>query len=236
MTNPQIAIIGAGNLAWHLAQAFDNAAYVVKEVYSRKQKNAKKLIDRLYQAEWHADLDFSNSHSQLFVLAVSDDSIEEIISTIKLPNKAIIVHTSGSEPMTVFKKGSADNWGVFYPLQTFSKGIHVDMSDVPICIESNNSHTQRILKKLAKQVSNSVIEIDSEKRQWLHLSAVFACNFANHLFTISNQLLEERNLSFDLLKPLIVETINKSLELGPKKAQTGPAKRGDMDILESQLK
>ena len=236
MSNLEVSLIGSGNVAWHLAPELDNVGYVVREVYSRNVKNARRLIGRLYQAKQKTDLDFSSSPSRVFIIAVSDDAIEEIGKEIVVPKGSVLVHTSGSKSIEVLGYAPTPNIGVFYPLQTFSKSKKVDFSDVPICIEADNSHTWRILKKMADQISKRVHKINSSSRQALHIAAVFACNFTNHLFTIADDILDKNDLDFEMLKPLIVETINKSLELGPQQAQTGPARRGDLEVLDKHMK
>jgi predicted short-subunit dehydrogenase-like oxidoreductase (DUF2520 family) len=230
-----ISFIGSGNLAWHLAPALDNAGYTVREVYSRNYKHAQALVGRLYQAEVKTSTDFSTSKSTLFIIAVSDDAIRELASEIILPKDALLVHTSGSQPLSALGFATTQNIGVFYPLQTFSKAKKVDFNDIPIFIESENTETGKVLFKMAKAISKQVKQISSEDRKALHVAAVFASNFTNHILTLSKQILESNNLSFEMIKPLIVETINKSLSIGPNNAQTGPAKRGDMEILDHHM-
>lgn len=230
-----ISFIGAGNLAWHLAPALDNAGHIVKEVYSRNPSHAEALTERLYQAEVKASLDFSTSSSSVFIVAVSDDAIEEIATEIILPDEAFLVHTSGSQPLNVLQFAAIDNIGSFYPLQTFSKSKRVDFKSVPIFIETNNEETEKVMMALAKSVSNNVKKIGSEERKALHVAAVFASNFANHMLTLSSEILQKNNLSFDLLKPLISETISKGLSIGPENSQTGPAMRGDLEILDRHV-
>jgi predicted short-subunit dehydrogenase-like oxidoreductase (DUF2520 family) len=132
--------------------------------------------------------------------------------------------------------GSTNNYGVFYPLQTFSKSREISFSDIPICIEANQSSTLLKLQQLAGTLSSSVHPINSEERKTLHLAAVFANNFVNHLYSIGSEILQENNLSFDLLKPLIRETAAKIETLHPLEAQTGPARRNDQGVINAQLK
>jgi predicted short-subunit dehydrogenase-like oxidoreductase (DUF2520 family) len=230
-----VSFIGSGNLAWHLAPALDNAGYIVREVYSRNYKHAQALVGRLYQAEVKTSTDFSSSKSTLFIIAVSDDAILTLAPEIILPKDAILVHTSGSQPLSALGYATTPNIGVFYPLQTFSKAKKVDFNDIPIFIESENNDTGKVLLKMGKAISKQVKQISSEDRKALHIAAVFASNFTNHMLTLSKQILETNNLTFEMVKPLIVETINKSLSLGPSNAQTGPAKRGDMEILDRHM-
>jgi predicted short-subunit dehydrogenase-like oxidoreductase (DUF2520 family) len=230
-----VSIIGSGNLAWHLAPALDNAGYIVKEVYSRNPKHAEELTERLYQAEVKATLDFSTSESMIFIICVSDDSIQDIVREIILPGESFLLHTSGSQPLNILQYAATTNTGVLYPLQTFTKNKKIDFKNVPLFIESNNEETEALAISMGKAISTQVKKIFSEERKALHVAGVFASNFSNHMLTLSKEILEENNLSFDLLKPLISETINKSLSIGPKEAQTGPAKRGDLEILDRQM-
>jgi len=230
-----ISFIGSGNLAWHLAPALDNVGFVVKEVYSRNVRHAEALTGRLYQAEVKASLDFSTSPSSIFIVAVNDESISEIAREIILPDDAVLAHTSGSVPLTDLQFAATPNIGVFYPLQTFTKNKKVDFKQTPIFTESVNEETDVVLTTLAKAISNQVRKIASEERKALHIAAVFASNFTNHMLTISKEIMQQNGLEYDWLKPLISETINKGLQLGPEEAQTGPAKRGDLEILEKHL-
>ncbi|UII27963.1 DUF2520 domain-containing protein [Fulvivirga maritima] len=230
-----VTFIGAGNVAWHLAPALDNAGYAVREVYSSTEKSAKALISRLYQAELKTNLDFSDSASQIFIVSVSDDAIESIAQEIILPDNAIIAHTSGAQPLSALSYSAGENIGVFYPLQTFSKDKKVDFKSTPICIEAENKFTRNTLLDIADTISKKVYKIDSADRKSLHVAAVFACNFTNHFFKIASDILRSKKLEFNLLQPLIAETINKALEIGPDKSQTGPAVRHDFETLDKHM-
>lgn len=230
-----VSFIGSGNLAWHLAPALDNAGFVVKEVYSPNPQHAELLTDRLYQAEVKATLDFSTSDSSVFIIAVTDEAIQKIAQEIILPDDAILLHTSGSQPITELQFAATPHLGVLYPLQTFSKKRKVDFKTIPLFIETHTEEAENILMHLAKSISNEVRKIASEERKALHIAAVFASNFTNHMLTVSKEILQQNSLDFDWLKPLITETISKGLYMGPEEAQTGPAKRGDLDILDNHL-
>jgi predicted short-subunit dehydrogenase-like oxidoreductase (DUF2520 family) len=230
-----VTMIGAGNLAWHLAPALDNTGFAVREVYSRKHKNAVALADRLYEATAVTELDFSESAAKIFVLSVSDDAIPEVMRELVLPPDSILVHTSGSQPLSILGTSVTARTGVFYPLQTFSKNRKIDFQDVPFFIESTDAPTEKILMGMAKTLSKKVVRISSSERKALHVAAVFACNFTNHMLTLSKEIMLNNKLNFDYLKPLIAETLNKSLEVGPENAQTGPAKRGDLEILDQHM-
>lgn len=235
MSSPlTISFIGSGNVAWHLAPALDNMGYVVKEVYSKNPQHAEALTERLYQADVKATLDFSTSGSKVFFICVSDDAIADVAREIILPDDAIVVHTSGSQSITHLQYVATNHIGVFYPLQTFTKSKKIEFKTIPIFIECY-TEAESTLMEIAQSISNEVRKIGSEERKALHLSAVFASNFANHMLTIAKRIMEQNSLDYNWLKPLIAETINKSLTIGPEQAQTGPALRGDLEILDSHL-
>lgn len=192
-------------------------------------------MERLYEADTKASLDFSSSSSTVFVVASSDDTIQEIAREIVLPEEAILVHTSGSQALSVLSYAATPNLGVFYPLQTFSKSGKIDFAEVPIFIESDNSITEKLLMTMARGLSKNVFKITSHERRSLHVAAVFAANFTNHMLLLAQEIMKENSLSFDWLKPLIVEMITKSLTIGPENAQTGPARRGDFETLDKHM-
>jgi len=231
----KVSFIGSGNLAWHLAPALDNVGFQVTEVYSPNSKHASALTERTYQAEVKDSLDFSTSRSRIFIIAASDDAIKEIASHIIMPVDSFLLHTSGSQPLSVLESSDADNVGSFYPLQTFTKNKKVDFKIVPFFIESSNTATEKIMLSIARALGSSVKKISSEDRKALHVAAVFASNFTNHMLMIAKEILHQNSLSFDLVKPLITETISKSLTVGPEKSQTGPAFRSDLEILDSHM-
>ncbi len=231
----KVTIIGSGNVAWHLSRALEDAGHFVLEVYSRNIKDAISLTKRLYDAEAVDSLDFSNSESEVFILAVSDSAIEEIVGEIILPDNAIIAHTSGAMSISELGYAPTEHLGVFYPLQTFSKGKIVDWKQIPILIEAETQVCADALETLGESISSRVFSINSAKRQEIHLSAVFASNFTTYILSLSEQILAERKLDFDLLKPLIAETINKCFDMSPYDALTGPARRGDMETLNRHI-
>jgi predicted short-subunit dehydrogenase-like oxidoreductase (DUF2520 family) len=230
-----VSFIGSGNLAWHLAPALDNTDFAVKEIYSRNLKNAAALVEKLYQATTKPTLDFSISPSRIFIIAVPDDAIADVVHEITLPENSFLFHTSGSQPLSTLAYAPTENIGVLYPLQTFSKGKKIDFREVPFFLESENSAAEKMLMTMAKSIARKIYKVTSEKRKALHVAAVFASNFTNHMLTLSKGIMTDNKLDFDLLKPLIAETINKSLTMEPDEAQTGPAKRGDLEILDNHL-
>jgi len=234
-SNTTVCFIGAGNLAWHLAPALDNTDFAVREVYSRNPKHAQTLVEKLYQADAKCSLDFSESHCRIFVLAITDDSIASVVQELILPDDAILIHTSGSQPLSILEYAATPFTGVYYPLQTFTKSRKLNFNEVPIFIESDDASTQKVLVNMAKAVSSNVHTISSEKRKALHVAAVFASNFTNHMLTLAQEVASNRKLDFEFLKPLVIETVNKAMTLGPVNSQTGPAKRGDLQILDEHF-
>lgn len=230
-----VSFIGSGNLAWHLAPALDNTDYPVREVYSRNERNAEALAERLYDAGVQSTLDFSDSSSRIFIVAVPDDAISDIVAEVVLPAGAILLHTSGSQPLDALSNARTDRTGVFYPLQTFTKGRKIDMGEVPVFVEGNDKETEQIVFAMAKSVSGRVYRMKSHERRVLHMAAVFASNFTNHMLTLSRDIMLAHGLDYELLKPLILETIGKSLTAGPEQSQTGPAKRGDLETLDKHM-
>lgn len=231
----KISFIGAGNVAWHMAQAFEKANHSVVEIYSRDRKNARKLCDKLYNAQVIDNLGFKASKAELIVIAVPDDAIETVVSQLQLPEKMMVVHTSGTKNLDALAPLTQAKTGVFYPLQTFTKAKAINFKPIPICIEAQDTATEKILQKLAFTICENVGIVNSNDRLILHLAAVFACNFSNHLMTISKKILENEGLDFAILKPLIQETIEKALAKGPENSQTGPAARNDVRTMQKQM-
>ncbi len=229
-----VVIIGAGNLATQLALALFEKGIQVKQVYSRKIESASALAKKVNAA-------FTNELSQLlpeadlYIIAVKDSAIQEVLENLRINDDSLVVHTAGSVPMNILE-GFSNNYGVFYPLQTFSKNRKIDFADIPICIEANHPSNMMKLEKLGEILSSSVNQINSAERRTLHLSAVFVNNFVNHLYAVGADILHDKKLDFSLLKPLIRETAEKIEHLSPIEAQTGPAKRYDQTIIETQLK
>ncbi len=228
----RITLIGSGNVATHLGAAFKNAGHQIVQVWSRNLQHAAILayhvkaepIDKL--TDIYADTD-------LIIISVKDDVIEDVASFINLKN-VLVVHTSGAVSMQTLEK-HFDTCGVFYPLQTFSKNRELDFSSVPLCIESTDKNSMELLLKLGKTISKNVSYIDSNQRKILHLAAIFACNFPNYLYSITAKLLQEQQMDFNLMKPLILETALKVQEFLPSTVQTGPAVRGDKQTMEAHL-
>ena len=196
-------------------------------MYSAHAENALAFADRFGCKS--VDLKSVGTHSDIIIIAVPDESIGKIAIDLKYRNQ-IIVHTSGSVSIDVFDE--LHQFGVLYPLQTFTRDMEIDLTDVPFCIEASDPEVVDSLKSLAHKLSNSVVDMNSQLRKDLHIAAVTVNNFSNHLYHLASDYLKEKGLSFDLLKPLIMETARKISDVSPEEAQTGPAKRGDIKTIE----
>lgn len=224
----KIVLLGSGNVATHLGKALKDSGHIILQIWSRTRGHAQALGQSL-QCDFTSNLSHINEDGEIYIIAVSDDAIDEIASSFPLQNK-ILVHTSGTTDLDI--PGIS---GVFYPLQTFSKQKDVDFSKIPIAIEGRNSEVTEQLNYLAKSVSSKVVLMNSEQRKALHIAAVFACNFSNHLYAIADKILSDNGLDFDLIKPLITETAEKVQFNSPVTVQTGPAVRRDEITLNKHL-
>ncbi len=227
-----IVILGSGNVATHLGHAFKQAGCEVLQVYSRRIGQARDLAVEL-ACDYTDRTDALAPGADAYVMAITDDAIEETAARFPFKNK-LLVHTSGTTPMGALGKGSS-RYGVFYPLQTFSRGVPLDYSKIPICLEVFNEADKAGLEELARSISKTVQWTDSAQRSMLHVAAVFACNFVNHMYVVSSDILEESKMSFDLLRPLIEETARKALQHHPAGIQTGPALRNNLKVISKHL-
>jgi predicted short-subunit dehydrogenase-like oxidoreductase (DUF2520 family) len=230
-----ISFAGSGKLAWHLAPALDNAGYAVREVYSRNPGHAEKLVERLYEAEVKASLDFSTSNSDIFILAVADDALDDVVREIILPEEAILVHTSGSQPLSKLSYAATLFTGVFYPLQNFDKSRSIDFRDVPVFIETEQDEVEEELLRMGKAISRIVKSVDARERKALHVASVFASQFTSYMLDCARKIIEQHELSFEWLTPLIAESINRNLAMGMKSVQGGPANLGDFETLDQHM-
>jgi predicted short-subunit dehydrogenase-like oxidoreductase (DUF2520 family) len=224
--------IGAGNLAGALASAMQQAGFPLLQVYSRTAASASALADRI-GCGWTDSLAAVRDDAELYIFAVRDEILESVIRWTP-PNGGLWVHTAGSMPMNVFA-GTTGRFGVFYPMQTFSKGRPVVFASIPIFIEAQAEEDEQALREIAGRLSTAVHVLPSAQRQRLHLAAVFACSFTNRMYAVAFRLLEEQGLDGRLLLPLIDETAAKVHSLPPSQAQTGPAVRHDTAVMEGHL-
>lgn len=228
----KIVFIGSGNLATNLAKALYDAGHHILQIYSYTEINAQKLATRVAATATHK-LEALRDDADIYIFAVKDNVLQQIIS--QMPHKkGVWLHTAGSIPMDVFSPFH-DEYGVFYPIQTFSKERSVEFSTIPIFIEASQPSVESIIDQLAQSISTQVRVLSSDKRKYLHLAAVFACNFTNHLYTLASEIVERENISFDALKPLIAETAAKIMDMAPQQAQTGPAIRMDKNVIDKHL-
>jgi predicted short-subunit dehydrogenase-like oxidoreductase (DUF2520 family) len=225
----QVIVIGSGNVAQHLIKAFANSDKIaVVQAYARHKSSLNHLLDSKIITD-----DVNNiKEADLYIIAISDQAIQQFSVDIPFQNK-LVVHTSGSLPMNDLD--AKNRKGVFYPLQTFSKDKEVDFSKIPLCIEAENSSDCQLLETVGRSVSSHVYMIDSKQRKALHVSAVFVNNFVNHLYQIGFDICKENKVPFEILQPLILETADKILTLPPNEAQTGPAKRQDIQTINSHI-
>ena len=251
----KIVLIGAGNLATHLGKALHAAGHDMLQVFSRTMQSAETLAS-LLDAEPLTDIAQVRDDADVYIFSVKDSALVQLVAQLcrheadglgedgavnalrkakKGEHERVFLHTAGSMPMSVFK-GMAQHYGVLYPMQTFSKQREVDFSIIPCFVEANDEFAQKQIEGLAREISGRVYLLSSEDRKYLHLSAVFACNFANHCYAISQELLEEHGIPFDVMLPLINETAAKVHEMKPKDAQTGPAVRYDENVIGKQSK
>ena len=231
----RIVFIGAGNVASHLAPAIENSgAGTVVQVYSRKLQSALDLADKLQNAQAVDSETAICDDADVYLVSLVDDAIAPLVSRLPKGGNALWLHTSGSVGMEVLAPMS-ERYGVFYPLQTFSKGVEVDVSKVPLFIEGCTPGVEEEIRKLAAPVFSHIYHADSHTRRMMHISAVFACNFTNHLWTIASELLKKEDLPFEVLHPLLEETLKKAFTVSPEKGQTGPAVRGDRAIINKHL-
>ncbi|MBQ2210676.1 MAG: DUF2520 domain-containing protein [Prevotella sp.] len=211
----RIVLIGRGRLATNLEPALKAAGHEVVSVNSRTLELLPMTAD-------------------VFVISVKDDALEEVISkATKGREEQCFAHTAGSMPMSLFE-GKTSHYGVFYPMQSFSKERQASFEEIPVFLEANDDATFQLLQSLAESISHRVYKLGSDDRKYLHLAAVFACNFTNHCYALSADILEQHGLPFDVMLPLIDETASKVHQLHPKDAQTGPAVRYDENVISMQ--
>lgn len=226
-------VVGSGNIASAIAPALEAAGAIrVRQVYSPTESHARELAEKLDCAEAVSDPKAVVSGADLYLIAVKDDAIATLAESLNHIDGGVWLHTSGGVDCRVLTQRTPDV-GVFYPLQTFSKGRDVDLTEVPVFIEGATPKALQTSRMLAEAISPKVYEADGPKRARLHAAAVFACNFTNHLWAIADEVLRrETQTDLSVLSPLIRETMAKALAGSPAEGQTGPAIRGDQTVIE----
>lgn len=218
-------ILGSGNVAYHLAKAFSQNKIEVSQIFGRNEKSLVEISESF-------DIPYSTSNledADFYLICVNDDAVEEI-SKLITKNHCLVAHTSGSLPKEILK--GEYRKASFYPLQTFSKTKSLVYKEIPFFVEAENQNDLNLLEGLARKISDKVIQSTYEKRKYVHLTAVFACNFVNHLYARAKEISDSQEIPFEYFWPLIEETTSKIKEIEPKLAQTGPAVRNDLRILE----
>lgn len=230
----KIVLVGSGRIAWHLGKRLKSKGTPVSQVVSRSAEHAESLAEAL-GASWTADWSEVLPDADWLLIAVRDDAIEAVGEALApwAPG-ALATHTSGATPGTVLQPFFS-RFGVFYPLQSFSHERTPVWSKIPFCIDAQTGADVLFLEKMAKTMGGLVYRVKDDQRAVLHVAAVFANNFANHCFSIAEKLLDEKDLPFEMLHPLMEETLSKALLDSPARMQTGPAVRGDSDTVKRHL-
>ncbi len=226
-------IVGAGNVAWHFGHALAGAGISIDQIYSRNETRGSVMAKELH-ASYISRLEDLDTRVDICILAVSDDAITGLISTPVFREFSMVVHTAGTVPMQVFS-GFATHFGVLYPLQTLTYGKAVDFSGIPLLVESDCPESLRLLREIAGKISAQVHEVSSEDRLIFHMAGVICSNFTNRLYALTEQYLNENQMAFEWLRPLILETARKAVSMSPCKAQTGPAVRKDMKTIDKHM-
>ena len=224
-------MIGSGNVATSLAHGLA-ARCEVAQVYSRTLAHAQALADAV-GCPATSDLGDLVRDADVYIVAVKDDAIAEVLAAVP-DNGALWVHTSGSKPVSLFE-GFRTRYGVLWPMQSFSREVVTSLDEVHFFAEASDEAALLDVMSLGRLLSHHVVAADSQQRRWLHVASVFSCNFANHLWTLADELLEAQGLPFDALKPLIRTTVEKLDRLTPAQSQTGPAVRHDEQVIESHM-
>lgn len=228
----RIVLIGAGNVATHLGLALQDKGFSIIQVFSHTLLSAERLGKRL-NISFTNDIQAIRTDADIYLFAVKDSALTGLLDTLP-PTRALFIHTAGSLPMDIFS-GYSTRAGVLYPLQTFSRDREVDFNAIPLFIEANNEADGMLLQGIADSLSSRVFALSSEKRKDLHLAAVFACNFVNHMYAIASGIVESNQIPREVLFPLIDETAAKIKALHPREAQTGPAVRNDRNVIDKHL-
>ena len=230
----KIVIIGSGNLATQLALALKDVNHSIVQIFSRTASHAQELANKI-GCSYTASLEAVLSDAELYILAVKDDALASLAATLCASRPgALFLHTAGSMPLSVFE-GHASQYGVLYPMQTFSKNRRVNFREIPCFVEASSPEALAIIRTLAESISDHVVDCDSEKRKKMHLAAVLACNLTNHCYRLAERVLDAEQIDFRLFLPLIEETARKVKTLSPKDAQTGPMVRYDQNVMQMQI-
>ena len=229
----RIVLVGAGGLATNLGLALHEAGHDVLAVFSRTMEHARILAERI-GSQPTDDICALPNEADLFIVSVKDAVLTDVVQQlVQGREEQFFAHTAGSMPLELFQ-GMARHYGVFYPMQSFSKERRINFSEVPVFLEASDVQTLTLLKTLSATLTPHIYELSTDERRYLHLAAVFACNFANHCYALSAEILQQHGLPFSVMLPLIDETARKVHYLSPLEAQTGPAIRYDLNVINKQ--
>ena len=232
MIQHNISFAGAGRVAGALCREMYHAGFKIDLIASESEKNGRLLADSS-NGSWSPELIFPDS-TDVIIVAVPDHRLESVLNKIRCRPETLVAHTAGSFGLDVFPEKIIRK-GIFYPLQTFSKERKIVFNDIPVLLESSDKQSSEILENLAESIGGKVHFVDTEHRRMLHLAAVFVCNFTNHMLTEGKELALKTGFSFEVLGPLIKETVLKAMDIGPENSQTGPAVRNDQNTIEKHL-
>ncbi|TAH43697.1 MAG: DUF2520 domain-containing protein [Bacteroidetes bacterium] len=228
----KIVLIGTGNVAMHLGPALIKAGHEVIQLVGRTEKHSKFLANKL-SCDYTINKKQISPKADTYIVALRDEAIG--LYSKHIPSEAkLVVHTSGSVNANVFS-GITQHYGVLYPIQTLSTKRKINFETIPLCLEANSEKAKKKLLTLAKSLSKEVHWTSHDQRQTIHLAAVFANNFSNHLFALAEDMLTKKGMSFDLIRPLIAETAAKVQKSSAHQMQTGPARRGDTETIEKHI-
>lgn len=232
----RVVVLGAGRVATHLAPALVRVGYSLSQVWSRTEESARQVAEPL-GVPYTTDLDSVVTDADIYIVSVADKALPEVAERLcqRANRMALFLHTAGSIGIEVWQHCCVEHYGILYPLQTFSKERVVDMREVSLFVEASSEETLALTEALARSLSDKVFCADSRRRAQLHIAAVFACNFANAMYDAAYRLLAEEGIPFEVLLPLIDETAAKVHTLTPREAQTGPAVRGDREVMQRHL-
>lgn len=230
-TGVNISLIGTGKVAMHLAPALQQAGHHVLQVIGRNEE-AAKAIAKSINTEWSSDFSSLSPQTQLVILAVSDSAITEVANRISNGNY-VVAHISGATPISSLAR--FDHHGVMYFLQSFVPHKKPDFTQMPVLINGSNETSLSLIRKVAESLSKKVSAVSDHQREAVHVAAVFANNFSNHMLTIAEDILRENDMNLDVLKPLIFESIGRLRVANPSDIQTGPAIRGDEQTMKMHL-
>ncbi|WP_262897343.1 Rossmann-like and DUF2520 domain-containing protein [Rufibacter psychrotolerans] len=234
--NMKVGMVGAGHVATHLVKGLVSLGIEVPVVWSRTLASAQALADQAPAAVATQSPDLRYlPHAEVYLVAVPDLALAHVVEQLRFPAEAVVAHTSGAQPLEALAALPEGRTGVFYPLQTFSKEKDLDWRKIPLCVEGSSRQAEEVLLNLGKLLSEQVVRMNGPARRQLHVSAVFACNFTNHLWGVAQDLLQKAGLPVNLVEPLVQETVQKAFQFPPFTVQTGPAQRGDTNTLQAHL-